>query len=745
MSIEERKKLPAQQDSTGSISGKVTEAGTKTPLERANVWLSGLLIGTTTDAEGKFVLKRLQAGTYTLEISFVGYRRAIVRDVPAQPGRTTELELALEPEPVKLSEIVVSPGTYSLSNSMTTELQFSKSELRVMPMGVDDPLRTLQLLPGTNTDNMNAKIGIRGSRPDDALYVIDGMEIYGTLFHLDRIQAARSSHMNGLISILNTDIIDNLYVSLGGFPSKYGNKSGGVIGLTTVSPDVDGLHGSLSLNIAKMGAVLTGRNGDDSFVFSAQRGYFDLVFGLLGAKSSIWPYYYDLFGKYEHKFSSGKLFFEAVHAKDWIELAIDSLKAGGTVDVQYSLNYVWAGLEWFVTPSLASTTTLYTSFLPEKSSYEFQASVEPDFSRFEKRATLGGIKQDILYEFSKTSLLEAGLNLRLARSRYSFFQTYEETIGDTVNIVRSEPTYEGYDFGAYTSFRTKLLNGALIVDAGLRFDHQSYISTDDKQWSPRIGLALHLPYETTLRAGTGLYYQPTDLANISNYNPLAFRLSRSSHYLVSVENKLLPRSEVRIEAYYKRMSPERKSMLVGGSVLPFEYGYAKGVDMFLKKQYDWWYFWIGYSYGLAKDVAGTQEVYRSLDRRTSFSLNVNLAAGYGWNFNLSYRYATARPFTKRYFEKVATDSISHWKSRYGMLNGERGSIFSQLNLSVSRRTQFSWGWISWQLQFLNLLDRKGVVAQDTYLLKNQWGQVYPTIISSSDFPFLITFGITWEF
>ncbi|NNF02944.1 MAG: carboxypeptidase-like regulatory domain-containing protein, partial [Rhodothermales bacterium] len=57
-----------------SISGFVREADTGETLLLANVSLAGTPIGTATNNSGYYTLTGLQAGTYTVIVSFVGFR-----------------------------------------------------------------------------------------------------------------------------------------------------------------------------------------------------------------------------------------------------------------------------------------------------------------------------------------------------------------------------------------------------------------------------------------------------------------------------------------------------------------------------------------------------------------------------------------------------------------------------------------------------------------------------------------------
>ncbi|MFQ5825560.1 MAG: carboxypeptidase-like regulatory domain-containing protein, partial [bacterium] len=58
----------------GSITGRVTEEGSKSPLPYANVQIVGTNMGAATNMKGDFVIQRVPAGTYTIKASYVGYQ-----------------------------------------------------------------------------------------------------------------------------------------------------------------------------------------------------------------------------------------------------------------------------------------------------------------------------------------------------------------------------------------------------------------------------------------------------------------------------------------------------------------------------------------------------------------------------------------------------------------------------------------------------------------------------------------------
>ena len=94
----------ASAQSQYTISGIVLDASSGTPLPAATIRVEGASnMGTISDERGQFQLS-VPWGTSTLIISYLGYRSDTVSTAPAN---NKELRAALQPEAIKMPEIVV--------------------------------------------------------------------------------------------------------------------------------------------------------------------------------------------------------------------------------------------------------------------------------------------------------------------------------------------------------------------------------------------------------------------------------------------------------------------------------------------------------------------------------------------------------------------------------------------------------------------------------------------------------------
>lgn len=89
-----------------NIKGQISDKTTGEPLVGALVKVVGSTQGGVTDIDGHYQLRQLPAGTYTLEVTYVGYRTLQVPDVRLD-GKDLSLDIQLDPDTQELKEVMV--------------------------------------------------------------------------------------------------------------------------------------------------------------------------------------------------------------------------------------------------------------------------------------------------------------------------------------------------------------------------------------------------------------------------------------------------------------------------------------------------------------------------------------------------------------------------------------------------------------------------------------------------------------
>ena len=92
---------------TGSVTGTITSAASGEPLPGVNVLVEGTQQGTATDANGTYRITGIEAGTYTVRASFVGYGDETEEGVEVTARDSTTVDLVMQQEATGLDEVVV--------------------------------------------------------------------------------------------------------------------------------------------------------------------------------------------------------------------------------------------------------------------------------------------------------------------------------------------------------------------------------------------------------------------------------------------------------------------------------------------------------------------------------------------------------------------------------------------------------------------------------------------------------------
>ena len=100
--IGEKTQLQAQL--WGTFQGAVMNLETAEPLSGATILIKGTKFATSSDVDGAFLVRFVPEGTYTVEVSLIGYIKVQQTDVKISGGETVSLLFQLRPTEVLLKE-----------------------------------------------------------------------------------------------------------------------------------------------------------------------------------------------------------------------------------------------------------------------------------------------------------------------------------------------------------------------------------------------------------------------------------------------------------------------------------------------------------------------------------------------------------------------------------------------------------------------------------------------------------------
>ncbi len=198
----------------GILEGKVIDKETDEPLIGVSVVIVGTTIGAATDADGYFILNNIDAGSYDVRFTTIGYQSAVYRDVVVRPDLRTTLNVMLVQSTVQLKEVEITAERPLIEKDVTsTNFSYGGSQVERLP--VRDVKEIMNLFP-----SVTAEGNVRGGKATEVVYMVDGLPLQNVI-------------SGGMTSSLPKSSITEFSVQTGGFEAEYGNALSGVVNIIT--------------------------------------------------------------------------------------------------------------------------------------------------------------------------------------------------------------------------------------------------------------------------------------------------------------------------------------------------------------------------------------------------------------------------------------------------------------------------------------------------------------------------------
>jgi len=238
------------------------------PIEKVNVKTDNN--GTATNTNGFYIITIPANKEITIEFTHLSHKK-VVSTFNLKNGEQFEFNPVMSTSIEQIATVIVSGDRRKEVEGILT----LKSEvIRKIPganAGVENLLLTL---PGVSNNNeLSTQYSVRGGNYDENLVYVNGIEVY-------RPFLVRSGQQEGL-SFVNTNLVQNVDFSSGGFQAKYGDKLSSVLDITYKNPyqfevnaDLSLLGGSLSVeNLSKdskFSSIVGLRYRDNSLLVNAK-------------------------------------------------------------------------------------------------------------------------------------------------------------------------------------------------------------------------------------------------------------------------------------------------------------------------------------------------------------------------------------------------------------------------------------------------------------------------------------------
>ena len=249
------------------IQGVILDENNK-PVENVNIRFS--TISTTSNENGYYTLNVPANKKIVLVFSHTTLKKA-TQTIELKPNENFEFNIVLKTNEEQLDDVVINSKTRKRLEGLVA---IEPATIRKIPGANPGVENILKSFAGVNSNNeLSTQYSVRGGNYDENLVYVNEIEIY-------RPFLIRSGQQEGL-SFTNTDLVQNVDFSAGGFQAKYGDKLSSVLDITYRIPKKFGasaeasfLGGSVAVEAVSKNQKWTSINGvryrDNSLFVNSQ-------------------------------------------------------------------------------------------------------------------------------------------------------------------------------------------------------------------------------------------------------------------------------------------------------------------------------------------------------------------------------------------------------------------------------------------------------------------------------------------
>lgn len=583
-----------------------------------------------------------------LDISFkIRGSVVILKAKPKRIGRIAIVDESLKPDSLieaeRLGEVVVTASDMDRSIVGSTSMGSISLSQRIVKsaptiLGEADILKTLQLTPGVAS----------GSEGMSGMYVRGG-DLDGNLFQIDGSPLYHVSHIGGLFSAFNPEVIRGVELMKAGFPARYGGRLSSVVDISTKEGDMSEFHGSATIglisgNLAVEGPIIKERT---SFQLGLRRSWVDLlsapamaIFNRMqksdGARTTFRYAFHDLNLKINHRLDDrGGLFLSLYNGNDFMKAGYREFPVPGE-NLVYNDGFL-SKLRWGTVMATLGWTRTFNDRLFGR--------VTANVSRYGSKIKLrkeSSVGDDLTDDYSDifidrnnyTSILDMGV-----RSLFDYRPTASHHIHFGADLMshrfrpeliksrqsRDDELYQQGNSMLYTNdllwgYESSLfvedewsLGRRFSINGGLRLslfhvEGKSYSMLEPRlsvRWSPVESLAIKGSYT---RMAQYVHMLESSYASLPTdaWMPVTNHLKplRSDQLSLGIYQELPAGYDLSVEGYYKWMD-NLLDYKDGYSFMPGTYsweerlargdGRAYGVELMARKRIGAFSGWIGYT------------------------------------------------------------------------------------------------------------------------------------------------------
>jgi len=216
---------------TGTLSGKIVDNEFGEGLIGANVLIIGTSIGAATDFEGKYEIKGIPAGIYSIRFSSVGFAKKTVTNVEIKENQITKIDITLSTEAFETKEVVVTAKA-------ATNTEASLLVKRQKAMAVSDAISAEAISRSGSGNAAAAMKKVTGASVVGGKYVYVrglGERYSATTLNGAELPSADPDKKSFQLDLFPSSLLENINTVKTFTPDKPGTFTGGLVDVTMKS------------------------------------------------------------------------------------------------------------------------------------------------------------------------------------------------------------------------------------------------------------------------------------------------------------------------------------------------------------------------------------------------------------------------------------------------------------------------------------------------------------------------------
>ena len=663
------------------MTGVVSNFKNGEPMPGVTLFIENPLIGTITDAFGFFSIQ-LPSGRQELIIRGMGVKDSKRQLILFSDGK---LDIELGEQLHELSEVTVYANKVDNIRSVNVGLErLQMITIKNVPtvLGEADVLRIVMTLPGVKSaGEVSSGFNVRGGATDQNLILYNDGTIY------------TPTHLFGLFSTFNPDIVDNMELYKSGIPAKYGGRISSVLDIRGKEGNKKEFQGVASIGLLTSRLTLEAPlfEGKGSFIVGGRTTYSDWLMGMIPEKSGYSngaAGFYDLNASANYRINdNNSIYLTGYYSNDQFNFSNSD---------QYEYQNANFSAKWrhVFNPKLTST------FIVGHDHYSYVSKDTNDiFNAYSIDFNINQLfgKVDFTYYLNNQHMLNGGINAMLYNlSPGNYLPAHEKSYVNEEKL----PTEKSLESALYISDQWEISH-EWMVNAGIRYSIFNVLGPHvynvySKDYLPsmetilradsagrgilktyhgpefRLSLRYIIDNNTSMKAGINTMRQyihkvsnstvmsPTDTWKLSDISILP---QTGTQYVAGAFRNFLNNTlETSLEVYYKTMNnyldyrggaellmnPHLETEVAGVK------GRAYGVEMMIKKSQGRLNGWVSYSWSrtmlrrheeLSSSANSSNWYPADFDKPHEVKFVGNFKLTHRYSFSLNCDYSTGRPIT----------------------------------------------------------------------------------------------------